>query len=103
METGTEKTSMKLPVDYEGLITAANRRKVREAYIEEQGGKCYHCGNPLDGDPSDEIIGMKLNMELFPRNFLKFPVHLHHSHDTGMTIGAVHARCNGILWEYYGE
>lgn len=32
-----------------------------------------------------------------------YPVHLHHDHKTGLTIGAVHAKCNAVLWQYYGE
>ena len=31
------------------------------------------------------------------------PIHLHHDHDTDLTIGAVHAYCNAILWEYHNE
>ena len=46
---------------------------------------------------------MYITNSLFPPNFFKWPVHLHHSHDTGMTIGAVHARCNAVLWQYHGE
>jgi hypothetical protein len=42
-------------------------------------------------------------LSLFPKNFLKWPVHLHHSHDTGMTIGAVHSYCNAVLWQYHNE
>jgi hypothetical protein len=40
---------------------------------------------------------------LFPELFLKYPVHLHHSHVTGLTIGAVHAYCNAVLWVYHDE
>ena len=94
---------MKLPVEYDSLVSFAERRAVRETYIKKQYGKCCHCGEPLDGDPSDEVAALKLNMSLFPKNFLKNPVHLHHDHDSGLTIGAVHAKCNGVLWEYYGE
>jgi hypothetical protein len=28
---------------------------------------------------------------------------LHHCHQTGLTIGAVHAKCNAVLWQYHGE
>jgi hypothetical protein len=40
---------------------------------------------------------------LFPPNFLKYPVHLQHNHDTDMTEGAVHARCNAVMWQYHGR
>ena len=81
---------MDLPVDYTKL-TGYMRRKVREEYVRVQEGKCHYCGCPLDGPM------------LFPFEFFKWPVHLHHHHDTGMTIGAVHAYCNAVLWEYDGE
>jgi hypothetical protein len=42
-------------------------------------------------------------MRLFPKGFLNAPVHLHHSHVTNMTLGAVHGYCNGYLWQYLGE
>lgn len=50
-----------------------------------------------------KLRGMTVNMKLFPPNFFKHPVHLHHDHQTGMTIGAVHNHCNAVLWQYYGE
>lgn len=93
---------MELPVNYDTL-TPEERRAVREEYILRQDGKCAHCGEPLTGKPSRLVQRKWINESLFPRNFFKWPVHLHHSHDTGMTIGAVHARCNAFLWQYLGE
>jgi len=93
---------MDLPVNYEELEWK-DRRAVREEYIKLQGGLCSHCKEPLSGEPSKEILEMKVNRKLFPENFFKWPVHLHHSHETGMTIGAIHSRCNAVLWEYNGE
>jgi hypothetical protein len=49
------------------------------------------------------VMSKKINVDLFPPNFFKWPVHLHHDHRTGMTIGAVHCRCNAVLWQYHGE
>lgn len=93
---------MILPVDYRTL-TAYKRKQVRDAYVINQLGRCYHCSEPLNGSPSKEVLNKKLNLRLFPIGFLKHPVHLHHDHKTGMTIGAVHSRCNGVLWQYHGE
>ena len=95
---------MKLPVNYNNL-TATQRREVRKLYSEVQNWKCQHCGNHLMKDPTKEMMGMPIAFSLFPggKNFLKYPIHLHHDHNTGMTIGAVHARCNAILWQYHGE
>lgn len=92
----------KLPVDYTKL-TRAQRREVRLQYITRQNGKCAHCNEPLEGPPSGEIQVAYVVRELFPPNFFDHPIHLHHSHHTGMTIGAVHARCNAVLWQFHGE
>lgn len=91
-----------LPQNYNHL-TSQQRREVREEYIRIQDNKCAHCNLPLDKDPPLVIQCKKINKRLFPPNFFKWPVHLHHNHSTGMTIGAVHALCNAVLWEYHGE
>jgi len=93
---------MKLPINYENL-TPIDRKKVREEYIKIQSGKCSHCGEQLEDSASDEIMDREINIRLFPTNFFKYPIHLHHSHVTGMTIGAVHCHCNAVLWQYHGE
>lgn len=91
-----------LPVKY-GELDWKQKRAVREEYIRIQDGKCCHCGNLLTEDPENSIMESTINKWKFPPNFFKFPVHLHHNHDTGFTIGAVHSRCNAWLWEYLGE
>ena len=93
---------IELPVNYDDLNTRL-RRVVREQYISEQNGLCYHCRKPLSGAPSDSVMIKPVNKSLFPKSFFRWPVHLHHNHDTGMTIGAVHCYCNAVLWQYYGE
>lgn len=93
---------MDLPVNYDDLHYT-ERRKVREEYIKLQDGKCCHCGAPLNEKPEKSIACKPINKRLFPPNFFKWPVHLHHCHDTGMTIGAVHCHCNAVLWQYHGE
>lgn len=93
---------MDLPVNY-NCLTQYQRRQVREEYVRLQGGRCYYCGEFLDSNPSERVRKKRLNMQLFPKGFLRHPVHLHHDHDTGMTIGAIHARCNGVLFQYHGE
>ena len=79
------------------------RKAIREKYIIDQEGKCYHCKCSLSDAPSDEVVGTKINAKLFPAGFFDYPVHLHHDHNTHMTIGAVHSKCNAVLWQYYGE
>jgi hypothetical protein len=95
---------MKLPANYNNLTTL-QRREVRKLYSEMQNWLCQHCGSHLMKDPAKEMQQKSINFSLFPggKDFLKYPIHLHHDHNTGMTIGAVHARCNAILWQYHGE
>lgn len=93
---------MKLPINYNRL-KPHERRLVREEYVKNQEGKCYFCGTPLDGPAAETVLCKPIIERLFPPNFFEYPVHLHHNHDTGMTIGAVHCYCNAVLWQYYGE
>ena len=88
---------------YYSLLSWQDRRALREAYIKKQGGNCYFCNEPLEKDPSIEVLKKKVNKDLFPDTFFKFPVHLHHCHETDLTIGAVHNYCNAVLWHYHGE
>jgi len=93
---------MELPVNYEELHWT-EKRIVRGEYVKKQKGRCYHCGKPLTGKPSEDVRCFSVDKRLFPPNFFKWPVHLHHCHKTGMTIGAVHNYCNAVLWQYHGE
>lgn len=91
-----------LPVNYDNLHYR-KRKVVREMYVRQQEGLCYYCKDPLSGPPSPEASSKKVHRRKFPENFFKNPVHLHHGHATGMTIGAVHCYCNAVLWEHHGE
>lgn len=93
---------MTLPALYDEL-TWEQKRDVRNEYVRRQNGLCQHCGEPLNSAPSEKISALPINWRLFPPKFRKHPVHLHHSHDTGLTIGAVHNQCNAVLWQYHGE
>jgi len=90
---------MILPIHYPSTHWA-KRKKAREQYVTEQNGLCHHCKQPLTTRPKRT---QRIDESLFPPNFMKWPIHLHHDHDTGMTIGAVHAYCNAVLWQYHGE
>ena len=93
---------MELPVNYNE--TPYNKRwMVREAYIEKQKGICHYCQAALDGDPAKHVKCRRVDKSLFPKGFFSHPIHLHHNHETGMTIGAVHAYCNAVMWQYEGE
>lgn len=91
-----------LPRDYRKL-SSHQRRATRLAYVKQQQGRCSHCKQPLDGEPAKSITTTPVTEHLFPPGFFNNPVHLHHNHQTGMTIGAVHARCNAVLWQYHHE
>lgn len=93
---------MNLPVNYDE-ISIPMRRAVREEYVRLQNGLCAYCGSRLDGEPRDDIKAKKVNAHLFPEAMFKWPVHLHHDHNTGMTKGAVHCYCNAVAWQYDGE
>lgn len=93
-----------LPELYTGMTTSARRAK-RLAYAVEQRGMCAHCGYSLNDKPIQQMSKYSINWKLFPRGlgFLDHPVHLHHDHKTGVTIGAVHAYCNAVLFQHFGE
>ena len=93
---------MKLPVNYNEILPK-ERRVVRNEYIRLQNGLCAYCGEPLSGKPRKDIADKKVNVYLFPPNMFMYSVHLHHNHETGMTIGAVHCHCNAVAWQYDGE
>ena len=92
------------PQDYRKL-KQHQRRALRNDYVAAQAGLCRHCQWPLDGSPAPSVTSKAVRWELFPggRDFLRHPVHLHHCHKTGKTLGAVHAYCNAVLWQYHGE
>lgn len=93
---------MELPVMYDTL-SAKKKREVRDEYVKIQNSRCLFCDKRLDLPAPKEVTCKKINWKLFPPNFLKYPVHLQHSHQTGLTEGAVHAYCNAVLWQYYGR
>lgn len=92
---------MKLPVNYNN-ISIKQKKIIREYYINIQNGLCHFCKQPLNDSPTKNNKYI-INKKLFPKGFFDWPVHLHHDHNTGMTIGAVHCQCNAILWQYYGK
>ena len=97
-----QKVKYNLPVIYD-LLPHTEKRAVREQYIKEQQGLCFWCGEDIYKDAPAEVVHRTLNLRLFPDHFLDNPIHLQHDHGTGLTEGAVHAYCNGIMWQYYGR
>jgi len=93
---------MTLPINYNDS-DSQERREARNEYIELQNGLCWYCKAPLSGKPEKSVLDKKINIRLFPDSMFKWPVHLHHDHKTGMTIGAVHCHCNAVMWQYEGK
>ena len=93
---------MKLPILY-NKFNSHVRRLAREQYIVEQESKCYYCYSDLNKLPPKKITNKPINVKLFPRGFFQHPLHLHHDHKTGLTLGTVHSLCNAVLWQYEGE
>jgi hypothetical protein len=93
---------IELPVYYSELEWQ-ERRAVREQYIMEQMGLCYWCNKPLKDDPPKRIADLDIDWSAFPDNFLRYPIHLQHCHETDLTEGAVHAYCNAVMWQYHGR
>ena len=100
--TPSSQTLITLPINYEKSDWRV-RKQAREQYCEVQEWKCWYCGEDLRQSPCESVLRKNLNMRLFPKGMLDNPIHLHHNHKNGMTIGAVHARCNCVLWQYHGE
>ena len=91
---------MKLPVDYTKL-SWQEKRQVREAYIVQQENLCFFCGKSLSKPAPKEITDKEIDWSFFPENFLKYPIHLQHNHETNKTEGAVHNYCNAVMWQYF--
>lgn len=76
---------------------------LRNKYIADQGGLCMYCKSNINHPPPEFITKKKICWEIFPPNFLKYPIHLQHNHETGLTEGAVHSYCNAVMWQYEGK
>ena len=94
--------TLNLPCDYT-YLEWWERKDVRERYVQLQDGECMFCDASLAEGAPDSVTAKKINWRRFPKNFLKYPVHLQHCHKTGMTEGAVHAYCNAVMWQYHGR
>lgn len=89
-----------LPTEY-AKLSVPERQWVRAEYIRRQKGLCWYCHEDIFQDPPKRVLDKPVNWSLFPKNFLKHPIHLQHNHETGLTEATVHAYCNAVLWEYH--
>lgn len=88
-----------LPTEYSKL-SQSQRRDVRLRYMALQENKCCYCNKLLSEDSSPEVLSKLVNEKLFPEHFFSYPIHLHHHHDTDLTIGTIHAYCNAVSFQY---
>jgi len=93
---------LKLPINYV-KASRARRAQARLQYIVEQEGLCYYCESDIEEKPPQWVRNKPLTRGNYPKHFFTHPIHLHHSHETDFTIGATHAYCNAVLFEYHGE
>ncbi len=84
-------------------LSSRARKKLRDEFVKSQNSLCLFCLCSLNHPPPEEIRTVPINWKLFPPHFTKYPVHLHHDHDTDECIGAVHSYCNAVLWQYFGS
>lgn len=89
-----------LPALYEKL-SWQQRAQARQQYAKLQHYECLFCGHSLYQKPPKELTDLPIDWDLFPPAFTKYPIHLQHNHETGLTEGAVHAFCNAFMWHYY--
>jgi hypothetical protein len=117
---------MQLPIDYDSA-SPKKRREAREEYVKLQKGLCCFCNYPLS-EPMIDSVKTKYPLEFdykddsvivarwksfkgkkiwvkatFPPGMLDSPVHLHHDHKTGLTIGATHDYSNIISYFVHGN
>jgi hypothetical protein len=95
-------TQISLPFKYTEA-SFSKRELGRLAYIQLQKNKCYYCGEKLTEKPRKDVRNLWINKRLFPNSMFNYPIHLHHSRVTDLTIGAVHAHCSAGLYQYHGE
>lgn len=87
-------------------LNANQRSKLRDEYVVYFKGRCLYCDGQLDDEPHEFVreSADEIEWDHLPGSkdgFLKSPVHLHHDHETGLTLGPVHALCNAHSWHFY--
>lgn len=94
-----------LPHRYSDLNTS-QRRKLREQYVEHFRGRCLYCDEPLNDKPHEYVRAKATSIAWWnlpggKKGFLSNPIHLHHDHDTDLTLAAIHALCNAHSSHFY--
>jgi len=94
-QKGSLRYKLELPIKYSSL-SGERLSAVKEAYTCLQRERCWLCGNNLWDLPKYIVENPKL-MGLCGNQLAEHsPLHLHHDHDTGLTLGVTHAECNII-------
>ncbi len=82
------------------------KRELRDEYTRSFGGRCLYCFEKLDDEPNSFVRDSADDIEWDDspgrkEGFLKNPIHLHHDHETGLTLASIHALCNAHSWHFY--
>ena len=95
-QKGALQYNLELPTKYSSL-SGERLSAVKEAYICLQRERCWLCGNNLY-ELSKYLVDNPKLMPLCGNELAeRYPLHLHHDHDTGLTLGVTHAECNIII------
>jgi hypothetical protein len=98
---GSLRYKLDLPTKYSSL-SGERKSAVISAYICLQRERCWLCGDSLYELPTFIVENPKLMALSYNELAEEHPHHLHHDHDTGLTLGVTHAECNimsGITYE----
>lgn len=87
-------------------LNISQKQELRDQYVDYFRGRCVYCDRQLDDEPHKFVCQSadEIEWDALPggkEGFLKNPVHLHHDHETGLTLGPVHAQCNAHSWHFY--
>lgn len=94
-QKGALRYKLELPTKYSSL-SGERLAVVKEAYICLQRERCWLCGGNLYELPNHVVDNPNLIGLCSSQLAEQHPLHLHHNHDTGLTLGVAHAECNII-------
>lgn len=94
-QKGSLRYKLELPTKYSSL-SGERLSAVKDAYICLQRERCWLCGDNLYELPKYIVDNPNYMGLCYNQLAEQTPLHLHHNHDTGLTLGVAHAECNII-------